>query len=119
MEAYNHQVMMMSDYDILNDIIDTMFEAQDELDGSKKYAKNAMKRKAADKKNADKMLTMSAEELGHYKSLAEGIEAMLKKAEEEKNECVSVLRKVWSHTHARMNEYAAWIEKMHENYKEM
>lgn len=117
MEPYRHETMMMADYDILDDIIDNIMEAYEELDGSKKYIKSALEHRTTDKKMADRLVTMSAEELGHAESLCEGIEAMLQKAESEGNECVSVLRKVWTHLHERMTGYKAWIKQMHTEYK--
>lgn len=119
MEDYRHETMMMADYDILNDIIDTIMEAYEELDGSKKYIKAAMARKAVDKKTADRLVTMSAEELGHAESLCEGVESMLQKAEEENNDCVSVVRKMWTHLYDRMASYKAWIKQLHTDYKSM
>lgn len=119
MEPYRHENMMMPDYDILNDIIDNMMEAYEELDGAKKYIKSAMVHRKTDRKMADRLVTMSAEELGHADSICEGIEAMMTKAEEEENDCVAVLRKVWSHLKERMTGYKTWIKQMHSEYKAM
>lgn len=119
MEPYRHETMMMSDYDILDDAIDTMMEAYEELDGAKKYIKSAMEHHSVDKKMADRLVTMSTEELGHAESLCEGVEAMIKKAESDGHECVAVLRKVWTHLHKRMTGYKAWIKQMHAEYREM
>lgn len=119
MEPYRHEALMMEDYNILNDIIDNMMEAYEELDGAKKYIKTAMKYRSTDRKMADRLVVMSAEELGHADSICEGIEAMLTKAEGEDDDCAFVLRKVWSHLKERMNGYKAWIKNMHAEYKSM
>lgn len=65
MEPYRHETMMMGDYDIVSDIIDTMMEIYDEYDGSKKYIMEAIKLKPIDKARADSLVTMSAQEKGH------------------------------------------------------
>ena len=119
MEPYRHEILKMAEYDILDDIIDNMMEAYDELDGAKKYIKSAMEHRSVDKKMADRLATMSGEELGHSESICEGIEAMLQKAETDGTECVSVLRKVWTRIYERMSEYKAWIKQMHAEYKGM
>lgn len=117
MEPYRHETMMMDDYDIINDIIDTMMEAYDELDGSKKYIKEAFRFKADNKTMADKLVTMSAEELGHADNLALGVESMLAKAKAEANPCYDVIHKVWTHIKERQAGYKAWIKQMHTEYK--
>lgn len=117
MEPFRHETMMMSDYDIINDAIDTMMEVYDELDGAKKYIKEAFRFKSENRAMADKLVTMSAEELSHADNLASGVEAMLSKAKAENKGCYDVIHKVWTHINDRQSGYKAWIKQMHAEYK--
>ena len=56
MEPYRHETMMMDDYDIVSDIIDTMMEVYEEYDGAKKYIKEAIAMKATDKARAETLV---------------------------------------------------------------
>ena len=117
MEPYRHETMMMGDYDIVSDIIDTMMEIYDEYDGSKKYINEAIALKPADKARADELVAMSAQELGHGNKLSANIGKMLEKAKSENNPCYATLAMVWHHIKQRQDGYAAWILTMHDQYK--
>lgn len=117
MEPYRHEVMMMSDYDIVSDIIDTMMDIYDEYDGSKKYIMEAIKIKSTDKVRADGLVKKSADELGHGESLSADVTKMLEKAKTENNPCYATLSMVWYNIKKRQDGYAAWIRTMHEQYK--
>lgn len=117
MEPFRHETMMMEDYDIVNDIIDSMADADDELDGAKKYIMEAFRFKDQHPEMASKLVTMSAEEKKHAENIAEGIDAMLDKAKRDGNPCYDTLHKVWVHTKARQDSNRSWIEHMHEKYK--
>ena len=119
MEPYRHETMMMTDYDIVNDIIDTMMEAYDELDGAKKYIKEAFRFRDENRAMAEKLVTMSAEELNHAENLCAGVEAMLAKAKADNNGCYETIHKVWTHIKERMSGYKAWIKQLHAEYKGM
>lgn len=107
----------MEEYTLIDSIIENIEEAYDELDGSKKYIKQAIRSKPTDRSMADRLVQMSAEELGHSDSIIEGVEAMLAKAEREGVACVPVLRKMHSVLRERMADYKSWILKMHDEYK--
>ena len=117
MEPYRHETMMMDDYDIVSDIIDTMMEVYEEYDGAKKYIKEAIAMKATDKARAETLVQMSAQELGHGDLLSASVNRMLEKAKAEGNPCYAVLAMVWNHIRQRQAGYAAWIRTMHEQYK--
>lgn len=117
MEPYRHETMMMSEYDIVSDIVDTMMEIYDEYDGSKKYINEAIALKPTDKPRADKLVTMSAQELGHGNELSATVDRMMEKTKAENNPCYATLAMVWRHIKARQAGYAAWILTMHEQYK--
>lgn len=117
MEPLRHETMMMEDYDIVNDIIDSMMDVYEELDGSKKYIMEAFRFKDQQPEMASKLVTMSSEEKKHADNIAEGIDAMLDKAKREENPCYDTLHKVWVHIKARQDGYRSWIEHMHEKYK--
>lgn len=107
----------MEEYNLLDSVIENVEEAYDELDGSKKYIKQAMRSKSTDRAMADRLVTMSAEELGHADSIMEGIEAMLNKAEKDGMTCAPIMRKIWAVMRERMVGYKAWIMKEHDEYK--
>lgn len=107
----------MEEYNLLDKAIENIEEAYDELDGSKKYIKQAIRSKSTDRAMADRLVTMSTEELGHADSIAEGVEAMLTKAEKDGMSCAPMMRKVWAVLRERMADYKAWILKMHDEYK--
>lgn len=117
MEPYRHETMMMEDYDIISDIIDTMMDIYDEYDGSKKYINEAIKLKTTDKVRADSLVKKSADELGHGESLSADVVKILEKAKAEGNPCYATLAMVWHHIKKRQDGYAAWIKTMHEQYK--
>ncbi len=117
MEEYRHEMMHMEDYDIVNDIIDSMMEVYDELDGSKGYVKDAMRLKMVDKSIADTRLSMSAQEMSHADNLTASVNKMMEKLKAEKNDCYGVLSKVWMHVHQRQQGYRAWIKNLHDQYK--
>lgn len=117
MEYFRHETMMMDDYDIVNDIVDTMMDIYEELDGSKKYIMEAFKMRDQNPETTGRLVTMSADEKRHAESLSEGVTAMLKKAKESENPCYETLNKVWLHIKSRQDGYRAWIEHMHEKYK--
>jgi hypothetical protein len=117
MEPYRHEMMMMDDYDIVSDIVDTMMEIYDEYDGSKKYINEAIAKKSTDKVRADKLVAMSAQELGHGNELSATVDKMLDKAKAEGNPCYATLAMVWHYIKARQAGYAAWILTMHDQYK--
>lgn len=117
MEPYRHETMMMEDYDIISDIVDTMMEIYDEYDGSKKYINEAIKLKSTDRARADGLVQMSAQELSHGDTLSAAVGKMLEKAKAENNPCYSTLAMVWHHIKKRQDGYAAWIKTMHEQYK--
>lgn len=117
MEPYRHETMMMADYDIVSDIIDTMMEVYDEYDSAKKYINEAIALKTTDKTRADELVSMSAQELGHGNKLTDTVGKMLEKAKAENNPCYSTLAMVWHHVHKRQAGYAAWIMSMHEQYR--
>lgn len=117
MEPYRHETMMMTDYDIVSDIVDTMMEIYDEYDGSKKYINEAIALKPTDKARADKLVTMSAQELGHGNELGATVDKMMEKAKADGNPCYATLAMVWHHIKKRQAGYAAWILTMHEQYK--
>lgn len=109
----------MEEYTLIDKVVENIEEAYDELDGSKKYIKQAIRSKATDRAMADRLVTMSAEELGHADSIAEGVEAMLSKAERDNIACAPIVRKFWAMTRERMADYKAWVLKMHDDYKTM
>lgn len=117
MEPYRHETMMMGDYDIVSDIIDTMMEIYDEYDGSKKYINEAIAKKTTDKSRADELVAMSAQELGHGNKLTATVDKMMERAKTEKNPCYATLAMVWHHVKKRQAGYAAWILAMHDQYK--
>lgn len=117
MEPFRHEEMMMEDYDVVNDIIDTMMDVYDELDGAKKYILSAFKLQEHDPDTAAKLVTMSSDEKHHSEVLSAGVTAMLKKAKEMNSPCYETLSKVWTHVKARQDGYRAWIEHMHERIK--
>ena len=117
MEPYRHETMMMEDYDIISDIVDTMMEIYDEYDGSKKYINEAIKLKSTDKARADGLVQMSAQELSHGDNLSAAVGKTLEKAKAENNPCYATLAMVWHHIKKRQDGYAAWIKTMHEQYK--
>lgn len=117
MEPYRHEVVMMGDYDIVSDIIDTVMEIYDEYDGSKKYINEAISLKPTDKARADKLVTMSAQELCHGNELSATVDRMMEKAKADGNPCYATLAMVWHHIKARQAGYAAWILSMQEQYK--
>lgn len=117
MEPYRHETMMMGDYDIVSDIVDTMMQIYDEYDGSKKYIMEAIKLKPTDKARADSLVTMSAQEKGHGDNLSASVGKMLEKAKADGNPCYATLAMVWHHIKQRQDGYAAWILTMHEQYK--
>lgn len=117
MEPMRHEMMMMDDYDIVNDIIDTMMEVYDELDGAKMYIKEAMRMKMRDRATADSRVTMSAQELGHAETLTATVNKLLDKAKADKHPCYAVMAMFWHHIHSRQAGYMAWIKNLHEQYK--
>lgn len=117
MEPYRHETMMMADYDIVSDIIDTMMQIYDEYDGSKKYINEAIAMKAKDKARAESLVVMSSQEKAHGDGLAAEVEKLLMKAKADGNPCYATLAMVWHHIHKRQAGYAAWILTMHDQYK--
>lgn len=117
MEPYRHETMIMADYDIVSDIIDTMMEVYDEYDSAKKYINEAIALKPTDKVRADKLVTMSAQELGHGNDLSNTVDKMMEKAQEDSNPCYATLAMVWLRVRQRQDGYAAWIKQLHEQYK--
>lgn len=117
MEEYKHEMMRINDYDIVNDMIDSMMEIYDELDGAKGYIKDAIRLKSADRGIADARIQMSAQEIGHADNLTASVNKMMEKMRADSNECYPVLSKVWTHIHERQEGYKAWIKTMHEQYK--
>lgn len=118
MEPYRHETMMMEDYDIVSDIIDTMMEIYEEYDDSKKYIMEAIKLKSTDKARADNLVTMSAQELVHGDNLSATVVKMLGKAKADGNPCYATLAMVWHHIKKRQDGYAAWIKTVHSQYQE-
>ena len=117
MEPFRHEMMNMDNYDIVDDMIDSMMDIYDELDGAKKYILAAIKYKDENPRMAAKLVTMSAEEKAHAENIADGVEGMMAKAKSDGNPCYDVIHKVWVHIHARQDGYRAWIEQMHQQYK--
>ena len=117
MEEMRHERMHMADYDIMDDVIDTMMEVYDELDGAKKYIKAAISHKEMDRPAADSMVLLSAQELQHADTLTTNINRMFERMKTENHECYDVLHKVWTYIRERQMGYAAWIKQMHEVYK--
>ncbi len=117
MEEYKHEIMHMDDYDIVNDMIDSMMEIYDELDGAKGYIKDAIRLKNVDSSTADARVSMSMQEIEHADKLTASVNKMMEKMRADGNECYQVLSKVWSHIHERQEGYKAWIKTMHEQHK--
>lgn len=117
MEPYRHETMMMADYDIVSDIIDTMMDIYDEYDGAKKYIKEAFALKEKDPNRANELVQMSAQELGHGGTLTNTVGKMLEKARSEENPCYATLAMVWLRIRQRQDGYAAWIKQLHDQYK--
>lgn len=117
MEAYRNEVMKLTDYDIVADIIDTMMEVYDEYDGSKAYIMEAIRLKDTDRPRADSRVAMSAQELAHGDTLSMSVGKLLEKAKADNNPCYATLVMVWHHIKKRQDGYAAWIRTLHEQYK--
>lgn len=117
MEPFRHETIMMDDYDIINDTVDTMMEIYDEYDGAKKYINEAIKIKSKDKTRADELVQMSAQELGHGEKLTAAVGKMLEKMKTDNNPCYDTLHLVWTRIKERQDGYNAWIKTMHERYK--
>lgn len=109
----------MGTHDLVTDTVNLMMEAYDELDGAKKYIKSAIQNKNVERKMADSLVVMSAQELGHYDMIVAGIESMMAKIKAEQHECYDVVYKMWKHIKERQAGYAAWIKQLHADYKTM
>lgn len=115
MERY--ETMQMLDYDLISDIINTMFEVNEEIKSADNYIGEAMKLKPTAKEMADSKVAMSADELKHADGLTSTVNKMMEKLKAEKNPCYAVMAMFW---HFMRENQAEWITKVklkHEQYK--
>lgn len=117
MDTMRHEAMPPEEYDILCDIIDTMMDIYDEIDGGKKYIKDAMSHKSYDKQSADNLVALSAQELQHAEVLTGSVNRMMEKLKSTDNACYGIMHKVWNYMHQRQADYLAWVKGLHEQYK--
>lgn len=119
MEPYRHDMDIQSGTNIMYDIVDSIMEIYEELDGAKKYIKFAIHYKGTDKSSAENMVNLSAQELQHADVISSNVNRMMMKLKDSGNMCYDVLKNVWDHLRERQMGYAAWIKQMHENYKQI
>lgn len=117
METYRHETIMMADYDIVSDIIDTMFEINGEMESADTYIGEAMRLKPTSPESAASKVTMSADELKHGENLALTVNKMMDKLKAENNPCYAVLAMVWYKMNDEQLRWAAKIKMKHERYK--
>lgn len=107
--------MKVYTYSPMEEIVSSMMEIYEEIDGAKAYVKEAMMLKDVDRQIADDTLNMSAEELHHAEVLKQRVNKLFSKIEGDP--CYDILKKVWGYVCSRQAEYIAWVKHMHEVYK--
>lgn len=116
MEPYKRE-MTMDNYSTVAEIIETMFEINDELAGADKYIHEAMKLKASSLDAASVKVSNSADELKHADNLTVAVGKMMEKLKAENNPCYGVMSMFWYHLKDSHAEWMAKIRMKHEQYK--
>lgn len=113
----NKRDVTAEDYSTVSEIIDTMFEINDELAGSDKYIHEAMKLKPTSLEAANAKVTMSADELKHADSLTVTVGKMMDKLKVDGSPCYGVMAMFWHYLKESHAEWIAKIKAKHEHYK--